>query len=252
VSTDSGGEQEPADPRDASGPGARFDGATGVQVGSGNFQVNFYGFLVQAGSSGVPLTTASELADSPQRPPTVPQRTAALVRKCLLEPPQPSSLYVVPRSHPENYVIRNARAVHSLEKDEALIAVWGLQGPTFFNPKASSLVFTSYGIRIFQRKTGLFGQPERTVYIPYSQFNKCEFTWNKSRANRIIKRLTPTSPAVDVDVYSLKVAGPVQWEWTIENEPLAPVDPLFSRTVEHLNYIKTIAAIRSGQEFPES
>lgn len=68
MSTDPGMEQEPEKSRDSNGPGARFHGAAGAQVGSGNVQVNnFYGNLTWAGSADAPLTSGPVPAGSPAR-----------------------------------------------------------------------------------------------------------------------------------------------------------------------------------------
>lgn len=168
---------------------------------------------------------------SPRRPKGVPLRMPALVRQCLLEPPQPSNLSVLPRNYSDTYIISKARTVHYLKKDESLIAVWEFEPSPYFSSKASSLVFTSHGIRIFQRRFLVIFGSEQRHFIPYSEFHKYQFSWHKGRS------LVPSgmNTGYYVDTYRLSIDGPVQWGCTREKD--------FSITymAEKLNHIKSIA-----------
>jgi hypothetical protein len=153
MSTDPGMEQEPAESREAGGPGARFDGAAGVQVGSGNFQVNhFYG------------------APDSRKPDGIP----AVVRGCLLEPPQPSSLHVIPHGKTST----RYREMHILNQDEDLIAVWDYEKGLHVTP-LGNFAFTSRGIRIFQCNI-LTRYSKRRLFIPYRDFRRHEFDFGPS------------------------------------------------------------------------
>lgn len=68
MSTDSGMTRSPGEARDEDGLGPRFDGASGVQIGSGNVQFNyFYGNPALADTGGRPLTSAPRAAGSRYR-----------------------------------------------------------------------------------------------------------------------------------------------------------------------------------------
>jgi hypothetical protein len=162
VSTDPGVGQEPAESSEPGGPGARIDGATGVQVGSGNLQVNNY---------YVPES-------SPKQPPKVVRDIPALVRGCLLEPPQPSSLRVI--QHGKTLI--KYREMHILEQDEDLIAIWNYEKGLHVTP-LGNFAFTSRGIRIFQCNI-ITGYSRRRVFIPYQDFRKHKFGFGLSLSVR--------------------------------------------------------------------
>ena len=167
----------------------------------------------------------------PQRQSTgVPRRISALVREFLLEPPQPSDLSVVPRKDSENRAIRNARAIHFLEKDEDLIAVWEFEHPSFFGSKASSLIFTSRGIRVFRRRDLTIFRSEHRFFISYEEFHRYEFTYSTS-----IGRVGTTANAsATVTLHDLRISGPNGLTYSGRDSDI-------KHMVNDLIYIKKIA-----------
>jgi hypothetical protein len=103
------------------------------------------------------------------RPTSAPPRMSELARQCLYRHQWPYSDIVQPGG-PENRKVRKARATHSLEPSEELIAVlewgWGISG--FFRETRDSLILTSRGIRIVDRN--------RRLYIPYSDLHAYTFS----------------------------------------------------------------------------
>jgi hypothetical protein len=140
-----------------------------------------------------------------------------LVRDCLLQPPQPDRLYVLQPGRQEGKQLRKARASHSLEIDEELIAVWQwsrVMGA--FSATPSSLIFTSQGIRI--------AEPRLHLNIPYSAFRDCAFSYKFTPGGR-------SGP----DVSELVIDGPVPWR-----SPNA--DSSAELIADDLNRIKALAA----------
>jgi TIR domain len=162
----------------------------------------------------------------------IAHRMSALIRGHLMEPPQPDNLHIVPLDHSEDKAISAARAVHPLEKDEALIAVWQLERPRPFGSETSSLVFTSHGIRIFDRGRGFWLPiPQRRISIPYSEFDKYAFAYYKGRAS------VPAGGSYglfrEIDTHTVSIAGPVEWD-TKGGDHVKYI-------VDDLNYIKKMA-----------
>jgi hypothetical protein len=112
-------------------------------------------------------------APAPRRPADLPARMPALVRECLLRPPQSDRLHIVQAGRPESRHVRKARTTHRLDEWEELIAVWQWSAVhDLLSPTPGSLVFTSRGIRIAHRN--------QRLDIPYSEFGQYTFSSGKS------------------------------------------------------------------------
>jgi hypothetical protein len=92
------------------------------------------------------------------------------VRTCLLQPPQPESLYVVRPGVAEGKAIRKARVTHDLEFSEELVAVWQWSKVSgLLSATPGSLIFMTDGIRIAEPRVRL-----RTA-IGYDMFGEYTF-----------------------------------------------------------------------------
>jgi hypothetical protein len=152
-------------------------------------------------------------------------RMAALVRECLLKPPQPNTLTVVSHNKSDGRAVRIARAAHPLENDEDLIAFWQFKSPRLFSSDPSGLVFTSRNVRIFERRKSL----ELRITIPYCDFNQYTFTY-ETGSQRVFS--SPYSSS-SIKTYTLQIEGPNKWG-------LPPSGECNKYIVDVLNDIKRI------------
>ena len=120
----------------------------------------------------------------------------ALVRQCLLEPPQPSSLQVIPLGE----VWQEYRELNTLGQDEDLIAIWKFERFSLFSTP-SHFAFTSQGLRIFE--CNMFtNRPKSRLFIPYKDFPEYEFA----------AKITPDyHREQDANTYTLSIDGPQEW-----------------------------------------
>jgi hypothetical protein len=155
-------------------------------------------------------------------------RMSALVRECLLRPPQPERLFLTQPDLPEDAQgkeARKARDTHQLVELEELIAVWQW-GDSWLRSRPDSLAFTSHGIRIIQGR--------RRLYIPYREFHRHTFSCEHDRGY--------TGYAVNqAPGEYLVIKGPSRWKSPRLGKPLDT-----HLVAEDLNRIKEIAASHPG------
>ena len=168
------------------------------------------------------------LAIATPEPPAAPD-IPALIRECLLRPPQPERLFVTQPDLPEEDAqvkeVRKAQDTHQLVELEKLIAVWQW-GDSWLRSRPDSLVFTSHGIRIVEGR--------RRLYIPYGEFRKHTFSCGYIPGH--------VSYAVnEAPREYLVIKGPNRWKSPKLGKPLDT-----HLVAEDLNRIKEIAADHPG------
>jgi hypothetical protein len=136
------------------------------------------------------------LSSSPKQPTNVVHGIPALVRKCLLEPPQPSSLHVI--HHGKTWA--KYREMHILEQNEDLIAIWNYERGLHIAPP-DNFAFTSRGLRIFQCNM-LTRYSKRRFFIPYQDFRKYKFDSGLSFSSRS-------------SGYHIWINGPQEWHTAV-------------------------------------
>ncbi len=110
----------------------------------------------------------------PRKATGVPARMSALVRDCLLRPPQPRRLYVSKPGMPDSKELTKARTTHQLDRWEEVIAVWQWgKVLSLLSATPDSLAFTSTGIHIAQGKFRLL--------IKYAEIGKYAFEFERAK-----------------------------------------------------------------------